>query len=88
MALLFPWATKEYLLWKMSIGQIVMYHNIGTDLKYGTGETTNGKPTLMNKSHSELKAKRQQLIAQGLIEEAGANDEAKQPYRDKYGEID
>ena len=89
MALLFPWATKEYLLWEMSIGQIVMYHNIGTDQKYGPGvPTTGNKPTLMNKSHAELQAKRKQLIDQGLIDEAKVNDEAKQPYRDKYGEID
>jgi hypothetical protein len=35
MALLYPWATKEYLLWEMTIGQIFMYHNKGIDIKNG-----------------------------------------------------
>jgi hypothetical protein len=35
MALLYPWATKDYLLWQMSIGQIILYHNLGIEQKYG-----------------------------------------------------
>lgn len=31
---MYPWATKEYLLWKMSLAQIVLYHNIGIEFKY------------------------------------------------------
>jgi len=34
MALLYPWATKEYLLWKMTIGQIIFYHNEGLRQKF------------------------------------------------------
>jgi hypothetical protein len=34
MALLYPWATKEYLLWKMSLGQLILYYNLGMDIKY------------------------------------------------------
>ena len=93
MALLYPWATKEYLLWEMSIGQIVLYHNIGMDIKYGTGEETGtGKPTLANKSHAELKAIRDEFREKGLLEkrqeEERVNDDAKAEFRAKYGDID
>jgi hypothetical protein len=38
MALLYPWATREYLLWEMSLPQIILYHNMGHELKYGKQE--------------------------------------------------
>ena len=47
MALLYPWATKDYLLWEMSLGQIVLYHNIGLEMKYG-------KPDRKPKKLSEM----------------------------------
>ena len=56
MALLYPWATKEYLLWEMSLGQIVLYHNLGIELKYGGAEK--GKRTASSMSYQELKALR------------------------------
>jgi len=59
MALLYPWATKEYLLWKMSIGQIVMYYNLGIESKYP--QKTDGKRTAKNMSHAELKKLKEQL---------------------------
>jgi hypothetical protein len=59
MALLYPWATKEYLLWKMSIGQIVMYYNLGIESKYP--HKTGGKRTARNMSHAELKDLKEQL---------------------------
>ena len=68
MALLYPWATKDYLLWEMTIGQIVMYHNLGIEMKYGkqnpdeTDETPHKKASEM--SYEELKAVRDQLRAQ------------------------
>jgi hypothetical protein len=58
MALLFPWATKEYLLWNMTIGQIVMYHNRAMDIKNGT----RAKPTLANKSAAELRKMRDDMM--------------------------
>jgi len=56
MALLFPWATREYLLWKMSLGQLVYYHNEAIAQKTPTKRTAAGKsiPSLAEKSHSEL----------------------------------
>ena len=41
MAILYPWATKEYLLWSMSLSQIIYYFNVGMELKYP--KATNGK---------------------------------------------
>ena len=55
MGLLYAWATKEYLLWRMSIGQIIMYHNLGIELKYGKPKD-DGKPKPLHEmSHAELK---------------------------------
>jgi hypothetical protein len=58
MALLYPWATKEYLLWEMSIGQVFLYHNLGVEMRYGRREKA-GKKTLRGASHAELKRLRQ-----------------------------
>jgi len=65
MAILYPWATKEYLLWHMSFPQIIMYHTMGMEAKYPQPKK---KETLLDKSYDELKAKREELIEQGLIE--------------------
>jgi hypothetical protein len=62
MALLYPWATKEYLLWEMSLGQIIMYHNLGIEQKYGKQNRKPKKASEM--SHEELKALRETLAAQ------------------------
>ncbi|MDD5651544.1 MAG: hypothetical protein PHF86_14210 [Candidatus Nanoarchaeia archaeon] len=56
MALLFPWASKEYLLWEMSLGQVIMYHNLGIDIKYNSSSNKNNKNnTLADKSPEEIK---------------------------------
>jgi hypothetical protein len=62
MALLYPWATKEYLLWKMSLGQIILYYNLGTESKYGKGEGETS--SLKNLSHEKLKKLKDELYAQ------------------------
>jgi len=67
MALMFPWATKEYLLWEMSLGQIVMYHNLAIEIKSGKAADggEDGKPkSLTEYTYDELKAKRDELRAQ------------------------
>jgi hypothetical protein len=65
MALLYPWATKEYLLWNMTLGQIVMYYNGGMEGKYGREEQQAPKITpLSKKSHAELKKVRDELRRQ------------------------
>lgn len=65
MAILFPWATKEYLLWEMSLPQIIMYHSRGLEAKYPKAKAE--KETLKDMSYDELKAKRQEFIDAGLI---------------------
>ena len=55
MALMYPWASREYLLWQMTIGQIFMYHNLGLEMKYPTKpeDPDNPKP-LHDMNHEEL----------------------------------
>jgi hypothetical protein len=53
MGLMYAWATKEYLLWEMTIGQIIMYHNKGIEIKYGKEEKKSN--SLADKSESELR---------------------------------
>lgn len=62
MALMYPWATKEYLLWKMSLGQIFMYYNLGFDQLHGSKEETE------KREYNEYKKIRDDMIAQGLID--------------------
>lgn len=82
MALMYPWATKEYLLWKMSLGQIIMYFNLGFDELYGKKEESeNG--SLVGKSYDELKKIRDDMRAQGLI-----NEPSKEELKQKYGNIE
>jgi len=75
MALLYPWATKEYLLWNMTIGQIILYHNLGIEMKFGA---PGKKPGLLDKSAGELRAMRDAARAEAEREEM----------RRKYGAID
>lgn len=79
MALMYPWATKDYLLWDMSIGQIIMYHNMGTELKYGTGKKSGG---LLDKGEDELRAMRDDVRDRFEAEARRAE------LRAKYGDID
>jgi hypothetical protein len=77
MALLYPWATKEYLLWEMTIGQIILYHNRGIEMKYGEAEKPSG-PGLVDKSESELRELRDEARRQFEHDALAA----------KYGDID
>jgi len=89
MALLFPWATKEYLLWEMSLCQIVLYHNIGIDIKYPKPE--GDKPSLQNMDNKT----KQQMIDEAKrtwreskdAEDRKRSDEQKEQYRAIYGDV-
>lgn len=63
MARMYPWATKEYLLWECTIGQIILYHNLGVERINGSSPDS-GKDTLTNKSYEELKAIKDELKQQ------------------------
>lgn len=89
MALLFPWATKEYLLWHMTIGQIVLYHNTAMDIR-------NGKPAspFAGKSGKELKAWAKKQVADAddaerhMREERETRERKREELRSKWGQID
>lgn len=69
MALLYPWATKEYLLWKMSLGQIIMYYNLGIDTKYPKSD--NSSQPLKNLPPEQLKELRDEIRAMyGKVDDA------------------
>jgi len=98
MALLYPWATKEYLLWEMTIGQIVMYHNLGIELKYpapSKNSSAGGLPSLKEQGYAEAKRRRDELrkLRQNpqppevAEEERKAAEAAKAPWREKYGNV-
>lgn len=69
MGLMFPWATKEYLLKKMSLRQIIFYYNLGWEAKqteakiywgtYGQMMSENNQETQQkNKSRPEIEEMR------------------------------
>ena len=69
MALLYPWATKEYLLWHMSIGQIMLYFNLGIEMKYGKKDTDESGKALHDMSYEELTEwRREQTENYGAVE--------------------
>jgi hypothetical protein len=50
MGMLYAWATKEYLLWNMTIGQIIMYIQEANNITSGKKD----KPELTKESIEEL----------------------------------
>jgi hypothetical protein len=82
MAMMFPWATKEYLLWEMTIGQILFYNNKAIEIKDGTVEQ---HPGLANKSVEELRKMRDDAKAQFALEKL---EGAKKDLQYKFGELE
>jgi hypothetical protein len=65
MSLMFPWATPEYMLWKMSIGQLIYYHNEAIAQKYPPAKKAGQQiQSLADKPHSELVKIREELRKQ------------------------
>jgi len=83
MALLYPWATKEYLLWQMTIGQIILYRNLGYEMKYGTGDGK-GRP---RSTLDQIKAAKKEFAQQRQAEKQAESEKVKESYRAKYGDI-
>lgn len=82
MALLYPWATKEYLLWNMDLAQLLLYHNKGIEIK--SGKTKGGKSRkLSDMSSKEIAEVIEDMKKNGLV-----SSEDRQDLRDKYGSID
>ena len=80
MALIFPWATKEYLLWNMTIGQIVMYHNKAIEIQNGKQPSS-----YANKSAGELKRIRDTILND--VEKVSEKERQVQEMRRKYGDV-
>ena len=80
MALMFPWATKEYLLWEMTIGQIILYHNKGMELKYGPEKAE--PPGMNDMNIDDLKALRDDARKQFAAEKSREELQA------QYGDIE
>ncbi len=52
---MFPWATREYCLWSMTWGQLILYYNRGMDIKYPKGEDDPGAVLPASKmTHEQL----------------------------------
>jgi len=62
MGLMYAWATKEYLLERMSWRQIEMYLNHGVDIKYPQPKPKDG--SLVGASAEEIRARRDKLRKQ------------------------
>jgi hypothetical protein len=74
MGIMYAWATKEYLLWEMTIGQIILYFNKGMEIKYPSTE----KDDRVMANISDLKKIRDEMKAEKTREELEA----------QYGAID
>ena len=74
----------------MTIGQVIMYHNLGIEIKYPAPKEP-GKRTLADMSVEERKeallAARAAFKADEVAEREKQNEEAKAEYRDRYGEV-
>lgn len=75
------------MLHKMSLGQAVMYFNLGMEQKFGKDENESRKEGLAGKSYDEIAAMREEMKALGLIEEK-KKEEVKKNLAEKYGKID
>jgi len=63
MGVLYGWATKEYLLERMTFGQIILYLNEGLRFKYPREERGRG-PSLVGASADEIRSRRDALRRQ------------------------
>jgi len=64
MGILYGWATKEYLLERMSFGQIMMYLNYGIEIKYPKPEPRGNTDSMIGKSAEEIRRRRDELRKQ------------------------
>lgn len=80
--MLYSWATKEYLLWEMSLGQVIMYYNLGMESKY---------PELKNKDtevYNKYAKAKEELKAMGIVSDQDkAKDDKKAELEKQYGNI-
>ena len=78
---MYSWATKEYLLWNMTIGQIIMYNNKGIKIRNGDEDKPKG---LTNLSTQELRKMRDDAKAQIELENRLVKEKE---LSEKFGDI-
>ena len=61
MGLMYSWATKEYLLWEMTIGQIVMYHNKGFAIMHPDNKEESNVRSFVDMPEDELRKLRDDM---------------------------
>ena len=64
MGLMYSWATKEYLLWEMTIGQIIMYHNKGFAIMHPDSKEEGKVSGLVDMSEDALRKLRDDMKKQ------------------------
>jgi len=66
MGILYSWANKEYLLERMSFGQIIMYLEYGLQFKYPKPEEpkSSGDQSMIGKSAEAVRRRRDELRKQ------------------------
>ena len=92
MALLYPWATKEYLLWDMSLAQIILYHNVGIEISYPQADAQQDKPGGVKAMTAEqrriaIEEAKKMMAQDKQRSEQAASDAKKAPLAAKYGAI-
>jgi len=73
MALMYPWATREYCLWEMSIGQLLYYHNEGIRQKYPSQKSESESKSIADNGREGVLKKREELRA--LFGDIGSGDD-------------
>ena len=58
MGMMYAWATPDYMLWNMTIGQIILLHNKAVEIR--TPPEPGKKESALN-SAEDVKAKREEL---------------------------
>jgi hypothetical protein len=81
MGLMYSWATREYLLWNMTIGQIFLYRNNGIKIQNRINEKA---PGLLDKSPKELRKLKEELKE---MQELERQTTLKQQMQQKYGDV-
>ena len=63
---MYSWATKEYLLEKMSFGQIIMYLNYGLQFKYPKPQnsSSDSNQSMIGKSAEQIRKRKNELKKQ------------------------
>lgn len=85
MALMYPWATKEYLLWEMDLAQLILYHNKGIEVK-------DGKPNEAGASsvagYNDMDVEELRRLKNEADEIFKQDEKTREQLRAQYGAID